>query len=143
MNYHEPVLLREAIEGMNIKAGGTYVDVTYGGGGHSKAILEKLDKGKLFAFDQDKDAEKNAVEDKKFTLVKSNFRYIKKFMRYHNALPVDGILADLGISSHQVDTASRGFSTRFDSPLDMRMNILQKLTAADVINTYPEEKLKS
>jgi 16S rRNA (cytosine1402-N4)-methyltransferase len=143
MNYHEPVLLNEAIEGMNIKAGGTYVDATYGGGGHSKAILEKLNNGKLFAFDQDEDVEKNAVRDKKFTLIKSNFRYIKRFMKYYNALPVDGILADLGISSHQVDTASRGFSTRFDSPLDMRMNVEQKLNARDVINTYPEEKLKS
>ncbi len=143
MNYHEPVLLKEAIEGMNIKAGGTYVDATYGGGGHSKAILEKLNNGKLFAFDQDEDVEKNAVRDKKFTLIKSNFRYIKRFMKYYNALPVDGILADLGISSHQVDTASRGFSTRFDSPLDMRMNVEQKLNARDVINTYPEEKLKS
>jgi len=143
MDYHEPVLLREAIEGMNIKAGGTYIDATYGGGGHSGAILEKLKNGKLFAFDQDEDAEKNAVQDKKLTLLKSNFRYIKRFMRYYHVLPVDGILADLGISSHQVDTASRGFSTRFDAPLDMRMNVQQKLTAADVINTYPEEKLKS
>lgn len=142
MGYHEPALLREAIEGMNIKAGGTYVDATYGGGGHSKAMLEKLGKGKLFAFDQDEDAAKNAVQDKRFTLIQSNFRYIKRFMRYYNALPVDGILADLGISSHQVDTASRGFSTRFDAPLDMRMNAGQKLNARDVINTYPEEKLE-
>ncbi len=142
MNYHEPVLLAEAIEGMNIKTGGIYVDVTYGGGGHSKAIVEKLNNGKMFAFDQDEDAAKNAIQDKKFTLIKSNFRYIKRFMRHYNALPVDGILADLGISSHQVDTASRGFSTRFDSPLDMRMNTEQKLSAQEVINTYPEEKLK-
>lgn len=144
MEYHEPVLLKEAIEGLNIKAGGTYVDATYGGGGHSKAILEKLNKeGKLFAFDQDEDAAKNAVQDKRFTLIQSNFRFIKRFMRYHNVLPVDGILADLGISSHQVDTATRGFSTRFDSTLDMRMNTRQKLMAKDIINSYSEEKLKS
>jgi 16S rRNA (cytosine1402-N4)-methyltransferase len=144
MEYHEPALLSEAIEGLNIKAGGTYVDATYGGGGHSRAILEKLNKeGKLFAFDQDEDAAKNAIQDKRFTLIQSNFRFIKRFMRYHNALPVDGILADLGISSHQVDTASRGFSTRFDAELDMRMNAQQKLTACDVINSYSEEKLKN
>ena len=142
MEYHEPVLLKEAIEGMNIKTGGVYVDATYGGGGHSKAILKELGKGKLFAFDQDKDAGINSVSGKNFTLITSNFRYIKRFMRYYNALPVDGILADLGISSHQVDTASRGFSTRFDSPLDMRMNAEQKLNARDIINTYPEEKMK-
>jgi len=144
MEYHEPALLTEAIEGLNIKAGGTYVDATYGGGGHSRAILEKLNReGKLFAFDQDEDAAKNTIQDKRFTLIQSNFRFIKRFMRYYNALPVDGILADLGISSHQVDTASRGFSTRFDASLDMRMNAQQKLTARDVINTYSEEKLKS
>src|SRR5690242_2253082 len=144
MDYHEPVLLREAIEGLNIKAGGTYVDATYGGGGHSKTMLEKLGKeGKLFGFDQDEDAARNAIQDKRFTLIQSNFRFIKRFMRYHNVLPVDGILADLGISSHQVDTAARGFSTRFDAALDMRMNAQQKLTARDVINTYPEEKLKN
>lgn len=143
MEYHEPVLLKEAIEGMNIRAGGIYVDATYGGGGHSKAILEKLGNGKLFAFDQDKDAIKNAVQDKRFTLITSNFRFIKRFMRYNNTLLADGILADLGISSHQVNTASRGFSTRFESPLDMRMNVEQKLSARDIINTYPEEKLKS
>ena len=142
MEYHDPVLLKEAIEGLNIRAGGIYVDATYGGGGHSKAILEKLHKGKLFAFDQDKDAIANAIQDKRFTLITSNFRFIKRFMRYHNALPVDGILADLGISSHQVDTASRGFSTRFDAPLDMRMNVEQKISARDIINSYPEEKLK-
>jgi len=144
MDYHEPVLLREAIEGLNIKAGGTYVDATYGGGGHSKAILEKLNKdGKLFGFDQDEDAARNAIQDKRFTLIQSNFRFIKRFMRYYNVLPVDGILADLGISSHQVDTAARGFSTRFDAALDMRMNAQQKLTARDVINTYSDEQLKS
>src|ERR1041384_3284404 len=144
MEYHEPVLLMEAIEGLNIKAGGTYVDATYGGGGHSRAILEKLNKnGKLFAFDQDEDAAKNVIQDKRFTLIQSNFRFIKRFMRYYNVLPVDGILADLGISSHQVDTASRGFSTRFDASLDMRMNAQQKLTARDIINTYSEERLKN
>jgi 16S rRNA (cytosine1402-N4)-methyltransferase len=143
MEYHEPVLLKEAIEGLNIRNGGIYVDATYGGGGHSRAIMEKLGNGKLFAFDQDKDAIRNAIQDKRFTLITSNFRFIKRFMRYHNSLPVDGILADLGISSHQVDTASRGFSTRFDSPLDMRMNVEQKVSARDIIHTYPEEKLKN
>lgn len=141
MSYHEPVLLSEAIEAMNIKPDGIYVDATFGGGGHAKAILKKLKTGKLYAFDQDEDAEKNSQEDKKFTLIKSNFKYIKRFMRYHDAIPVDGILADLGISSHQIDTPERGFSLRHDAPLDMRMNAEQKQTTADVVNTYEEEKL--
>ena len=141
MSYHEPVLLKEAIEAMNIKPGGIYVDATFGGGGHSKTILKKLTRGKLYAFDQDEDAEKNSPADKKFVLIQSNFRYIKRFMRYHDALPVNGILADLGISSHQIDTPERGFSIRHDAPLDMRMNAEQKMTAADVVNSYEEEKL--
>jgi 16S rRNA (cytosine1402-N4)-methyltransferase len=141
MSYHEPVLLKEAIEAMNIKPGGIYVDATFGGGGHTEAILKKLTKGKLFAFDQDEDAEKNSPADKKFVLIQSNFRYIKRFMRYHDALPVDGILADLGISSHQIDTPERGFSIRHDASLDMRMNAEQKMTAADVVNSYDEENL--
>ena len=131
MKYHEPVLLKEVIEAMNIKAGGIYVDATFGGGGHAKAILGKLKTGKLYAFDQDEDAERNSPADKKFTLIKSNFRYVKKFMRYHDAIPVNGILADLGISSHQIDTPERGFSIRHDAPLDMRMNAEQKITAAE------------
>jgi len=141
MKYHEPVLLKEAIEAMNIRPDGIYVDATFGGGGHAKAILEKLKTGKLYAFDQDEDAEKNFPADKKFTLIKSNFRYIKRFMRYHDAIPVDGILADQGISSHQIDTAERGFSIRHDATLDMRMNAEQKFTAAEIINSYDEENL--
>ena len=141
MKYHEPVLLREAIDAMNIKPDGIYVDATFGGGGHAKSILEKLKTGKLYAFDQDEDAEKNSPADKNFVLIKSNFRFVKRFMRYHNALPVDGIIADLGISSHQIDTPARGFSLRHDAPLDMRMNSGQKLTAAEIINSYDEENL--
>jgi 16S rRNA (cytosine1402-N4)-methyltransferase len=141
MEYHEPVLLSEAIEAMNIRPDGIYVDATFGGGGHAKAILKKLKTGKLYAFDQDEDAEKNSPADKRFTLIKSNFRHIKRFMRYHDAIPVDGILADLGISSHQIDTPERGFSIRHDASLDMRMNSEQKLTAADVVNSYDEENL--
>jgi 16S rRNA (cytosine1402-N4)-methyltransferase len=141
MEYHEPVLLSEAIEAMNIRPNGIYVDATFGGGGHAEAILKKLKTGKLYAFDQDEDAKKNSPADKKFTLIKSNFRYIKRFMRYYDAIPVDGILADLGISSHQIDTPGRGFSLRHDAPLDMRMNAGQKQTASDVVNSYEEEKL--
>ena len=141
MKYHEPVLLKEAIDAMNIKPDGIYVDATFGGGGHAEAILEKLKTGKLYAFDQDKDSEKNLPADKNFKLIKSNFRFVKKFMRYHSALPVDGILADLGISSNQIDTPERGFSLRFDAPLDMRMNQEQEITAAEIINSYDEENL--
>ncbi|MBK5283877.1 MAG: 16S rRNA (cytosine(1402)-N(4))-methyltransferase RsmH [Bacteroidia bacterium] len=143
MSYHEPVLLHEAIEGLNINAGGKYIDATFGGGGHSKLILEKLKNGKLYAFDQDDDAEANSLTRKNFILIKSNFRYIKRFMRYYNSIPVDGILADLGISSHQVDIPERGFSSRFDAPLDMRMNTEQGITASDIINTYEQEKLQN
>lgn len=141
--YHQPVLLHESIEGLNIRPDGTYVDVTFGGGGHSKAILEKLDTGRLIAFDQDQDAINNIIDDSKFTLINHNFRYLKNFLKYHKAVPVDGILADLGVSSHQFDDESRGFSIRFQGNLDMRMNRNQEKTAAMVLNEYPEEQLLS
>jgi len=140
--YHQPALLRESIEGLIINPAGIYVDLTFGGGGHSGEILKILnDQGRLIAFDQDEDAMINSFDDKRFILLNENFRYFKNFLRYHNALPVDGILADLGISSHQIDTPERGFATRFDGPLDMRMNRNHGLTASELINTYPEEKL--
>ncbi|HEU4716841.1 MAG TPA: 16S rRNA (cytosine(1402)-N(4))-methyltransferase RsmH [Bacteroidia bacterium] len=141
--YHKPVLLHECLEGLNIRSEGRYVDVTFGGGGHSKAILDRLGKsGRLIAFDQDEDALANAPDDPRFLLVQQNFRYLKNFLRLHQAIPVDGILADLGISSHQIDEPLRGFSTRFDGPLDMRMNRNASRTAADVVNTYGEQELK-
>ena len=141
--YHTSVLLHECIEGLAIKPDGVYVDVTFGGGGHSAAILEKLGKkGRLFAFDQDQDALKNAPNDKRFTLIHANFRDMKRFLRMHNALGVDGILADLGVSSWQFDTAERGFSYRFDGPLDMRMNRFAEKTAAEVLNTYSADDLQ-
>src|SRR5437868_1743339 len=127
--YHEPALLVESVDALMVKDGGVYVDATYGGGGHSKEILKRLNRGKLYAFDQDADALKNAVPDKKLMLIQGNFRYIKNFLRYQNVEKVNGVLADLGISSHQIDEASRGFSTRFDSGLDMRMNRESKLSA--------------
>lgn len=142
MQYHEPVLLKECIEGLNINPEGIYVDVTYGGGGHSKEILKHLTTGKLYAFDQDEDAVKNKVADERLVLIKQNFRYLKNFLKMYNALPVDGLLADLGVSSHQFDEAERGFSTRFDANLDMRMDRSAKLTAAEVLNTYSEDDLK-
>ncbi len=134
--YHNPVLLHESILGLNIIPDGIYVDTTFGGGGHTRAILEKLEGGKLFAFDQDKDTLANTPNDERFTLINQNFRYLKNFLRLHNIQQVDGILADLGVSSHQFDTGERGFSTRFDARLDMRMNQLQELDAAVVVNTY-------
>jgi 16S rRNA (cytosine1402-N4)-methyltransferase len=141
--YHVSVLLHESIDGLNIQPGGTYVDVTFGGGGHSKEILKKLGpEGKLIGFDQDEDAVRNAPDDERFTLVKANFRELKRFLRLHDALPVNGILADLGVSSWQFDTAERGFSYRFEGPLDMRMNQSGELTAADVLNTYSAEQLQ-
>jgi 16S rRNA (cytosine1402-N4)-methyltransferase len=144
LTYHKPVLLGESIDALNIKPDGVYVDVTFGGGGHSRAILEKLGKnGRLIAFDQDADAIKNVFEDERLILVRHNYRYLKNFLRYYNALPVDGILADLGISSYQIDEASRGFSIRFNAGLDMRMNKESTLTAADVVNTYSEAALVS
>ncbi len=141
--YHQPVLLRESIEGLNIKANGTYVDVTFGGGGHSKAILEKLDQGHLFAFDQDEDALSNSLNDNRFTLINHNFRYLKNFIKFYDAVPVDGILADLGVSSHQFDHPERGFSMRFNQELDMRMNRKQKKKATEVLNEYTEEQLET
>ena len=143
MNYHNPVLLKETVEGLNIKPDGVYVDVTFGGGGHSKAILEQLgSKGKLFAFDQDKDALLNEINDDRFTLINENFRYVKRFLRFHGAKQVDGVLADFGVSSHQFDVAERGFSTRFEADLDMRMNQEDSLSAYHVINDYDEEQIK-
>lgn len=140
--YHEPVLLQESVDALVTDAQGTYVDVTFGGGGHSREILKRLGKkGKLIAFDQDEDAGKNTITDKRFMLIRSNFRYMKNFLRYHHAIPVAGVLADLGISSHQIDTPERGFSTRFESSLDMRMNTGSALTAGKIINEYPEAKL--
>jgi 16S rRNA (cytosine1402-N4)-methyltransferase len=142
MQYHNPVLLKECIEGLNINPQGIYVDVTFGGGGHSREILKHLTTGKLYAFDQDDDAVKNKVDDERFVLIKQNFRYLKNFLKMYNVLPIDGLLADLGVSSHQFDEADRGFSTRFDAKLDMRMDRNAKLTAADVLNAYSEEELK-
>jgi len=140
--YHIPALLNETIDGLDIKPDGVYVDVTFGGGGHSREILSRLGKnGKLLGFDQDEDAVKNALDDPRFIFVRSNFRYLTNFLRYHNIEKVDGILADLGVSSHHFDEAERGFSFRFDGDLDMRMNTKSPLTAAVLLNTYPEEQL--
>lgn len=142
-SYHQPVLLQQCIDGLDIKPNGIYVDVTFGGGGHSKLILENLgSEGKLYAFDQDTDAWQNAPKDERLITVHANFRDIKRFLRLHGALAVDGILADLGVSSYQFDTAERGFSYRFDGPLDMRMNRDSGQTAADVLNTYSADKLQ-
>lgn len=144
MEYHKPVLLKESIDSLNIKPDGVYVDVTFGGGGHSKEILCRLnDKGKLFAFDQDEDAKQNVIEDVRFTLIPQNFRFIKRHLRFYGIKKVDGVLADLGVSSHQFDVAERGFSTRFDADLDMRMNQSGELSAYKVVNNYEEEKLSN
>jgi len=143
MEYHNPVLLKETVEGLNIKPDGIYVDVTFGGGGHSKEILRQLGpNGKLFAFDQDKDALLNTIDDERFTLINENFRYIKRFLRFYGAKQVDGVLADFGVSSHQFDVAERGFSTRFEADLDMRMNQDDSLSAYHVINDYEEDQIK-
>ncbi len=139
--YHNPVLLKESVDGLSIKSDGIYVDVTYGGGGHSKEILKHLTTGKLYAFDQDDDAFANKQEDEKLVLIKQNFKYMKNFLKMYNALPVDGILADLGVSSHQFDEGTRGFSTRFEGKLDMRMDKAGSITAADIVNTYVEQDL--
>lgn len=140
--YHIPVLLEESIDGMNLQPKGIYVDVTFGGGGHSKEILHRGDSSiRLFSFDQDEDAERNIVDDDRFTFVRSNFRYLYNFLRYHGIEQVDGILADLGVSSHHFDDSERGFSFRFDGNLDMRMNKRSGKTAADIVNTYDEERL--
>ncbi|RAJ14597.1 16S rRNA (cytosine(1402)-N(4))-methyltransferase RsmH [Olleya aquimaris] len=141
--YHNPVLLHETVDGLAIKKDGVYVDVTFGGGGHSQEILNRLgENGKLYAFDQDKDALDNAIDDPRFTLIHENFRYIKRFLRFHGVKEVDGILADFGVSSHQFDVAERGFSTRFEANLDMRMNQNSQLSAYHVVNEYEEEQLR-
>ncbi len=140
--YHIPVMLKQSVDGLNIREGGIYVDVTFGGGGHSREILSRIgDNGRLYSFDQDADAETNIIDDNRFTFVRSNFRYIKNWMRYHGEEHIDGLLADLGVSSHHLDDETRGFSFRFDTPLDMRMNKRAGLNAADVINNYSEEQL--
>lgn len=140
--YHVPVLLKESVDGLDIHPGGVYVDVTFGGGGHSKEILSRLDaESHLYSFDQDADAENNIIADDRFTFVRSNFRYLKNWMRYYGIDGVDGILADLGVSSHHFDDEERGFSFRFDSALDMRMNKRAGNTAADIVNTYDEARL--
>jgi len=144
MEYHKAVLLVEAVDGLRIKPDGVYVDVTFGGGGHSREILSKLgSKGKLIAFDQDKDALENAIDDPRFLLIHENFRFLKRFLRFYGHTEVDGILADLGVSSHQFDRPDRGFSTRFDAKLDMRMDQKNELNAYQVINTYSEADLRS
>ncbi|WP_214071367.1 16S rRNA (cytosine(1402)-N(4))-methyltransferase RsmH [Mucilaginibacter sp. dw_454] len=141
-DYHNPVMLQECIEGLDIREDGTYVDVTFGGGGHSREILKHLgEDGRLLAFDQDADAQRNMIEDDRFEFIDQNFRYLKNFCRLHGAIPVSGILADLGVSSHQFDEADRGFSIRFDAELDMRMNQASDLTAKAVVNTYSEADL--
>lgn len=140
--YHVPVLMKESVDGLGIKPGGIYVDVTFGGGGHSREILSRLDEtARLYSFDQDADAERNIVDDSRFTFVRSNFRYLANWMRYYGVDGIDGLLADLGVSSHHFDDETRGFSFRFDAPLDMRMNKRAGATAADVLNQYDEERL--
>jgi len=141
MEYHNPVLLDECIEGLNIKPTGIYVDVTFGGGGHSKLILKHLDGGKLYAFDQDDNAHKNTLEGDSFKLINANFRHLKNFLRMEGIRKIDGLLADLGVSSHQFDVAERGFSIRFDGELDMRMNTNTPLSARNVVNEYGQEEL--
>ena len=140
--YHVPVLLKESVDGLNIQPGGIYVDVTFGGGGHSREILSRMDAdAHLYSFDQDADAERNIVDDDRFTFVRSNFRYIKNWMRYYGVEQIDGLLADLGVSSHHFDDETRGFSFRFDAPLDMRMNVRAGKTAANIVNGMDEEPL--
>lgn len=144
MEYHNPVLLKETVEGLDIQPDGVYVDVTFGGGGHSREILKNLSsKGKLIAFDQDKDALTNAIDDSRFLLINENFRYLKRFLRFYGYSQVDGILGDFGVSSHQFDEPERGFSTRFESKLDMRMNQDSPLSAFQVVNTYDEKDLRA
>ncbi|WP_299124319.1 16S rRNA (cytosine(1402)-N(4))-methyltransferase RsmH [uncultured Tenacibaculum sp.] len=142
MNYHNPVLLKESVDALDIKEDGVYVDVTFGGGGHSREILSRLgDNGRLFAFDQDPDAQRNKIDDERFVLIGENFRFISRFLRFYGVRKVDGVLADLGVSSHQFDEAERGFSTRFDADLDMRMDQKSELSAKKIINKYEEDKL--
>ena len=143
MSYHDPVLLKETVDGLNINPSGTYVDVTFGGGGHSREILKRLgSEGRLFSFDQDPDAAANRIDDSRFVLIPENFRYIKRFLRFHGVKTVDGVLGDFGVSSHQFDVAERGFSTRYEAALDMRMNTKAKKSAYTVVNEYPEEHLR-
>jgi 16S rRNA (cytosine1402-N4)-methyltransferase len=139
--FHNSVLLKESIEALAVKPGGNYVDATFGGGGHSREILKKLGGGKLFAFDQDEDALNNRIDDDRLILIHNNFRYLRNFLKLYKTVPVDGILADLGISSHQIDHPERGFSTRFSGELDMRMNRDKKISAKEIVNNYHEEKL--
>lgn len=142
-SYHNPVLLKESVDGLSIKPNGVYVDVTFGGGGHSKEILARLgEKGKLVAFDQDEDALSNAIDDERFTLINENFRFISRYLKFYGIKKVDGVLGDFGVSSHQFDVAERGFSIRFDAPLDMRMNTKSSISAYEVVNEYDEEDLK-
>ncbi len=141
MTYHIPVLLEPSLQGLEIEPMGTYVDATFGGGGHAQKILEKLDSGKLYAFDQDPDAKNNLPGSDKLIFINENFKYLKNFLKLYHAIPVDGILADLGVSSWQIDQAVRGFSTRFHGPLDMRMDKKNDLTAAKLVNTYEQEQL--
>lgn len=141
MKYHQPVLLEESIEGLNIKPDGVYVDATFGGGGHSREILKRLVRGRLLAFDQDEDAEMNVPKDKRFTFIRHNFRFLKNFLRYHGFDAIDGLIADLGVSSHHFDTPHRGFSFRFNSNLDMRMNTQSVFSAKELINTYTIDDL--
>lgn len=143
MEYHNPVLLKESIDGLNIKPDGTYVDVTFGGGGHSREILSRLNEnGRLFSFDQDEDAVKNSIDDPRFTLIHENFRHIKRFLRFHGVRKVDGILGDFGVSSHQFDEAGRGFSIRFDADLDMRMSKKMTRSAHDIVNNASQDELR-
>jgi 16S rRNA (cytosine1402-N4)-methyltransferase len=140
--YHTPVMLQECLDGLQIRPDGVYVDVTFGGGGHSRAILDRLSpQGHLYSFDQDPDAERNAPVDDRFTFVRSNFRYLRNFLRYYNVSQIDGLLADLGVSSHHLDDATRGFAFRFDAPLDMRMNTRAGMTAAELLASYAEEDI--
>ena len=141
MNYHNPVMLKQCINGLNIKPNGVYVDATFGGGGHSKAILDNLSDGKLYSFDQDLDVNQNLFQDKRFKFIKSNFRYIKKFLKVEGVEKIDGLLADLGVSSHQIDSPKRGFSIRFNEKLDMRMNMEIPKSAINILNEYSKEKL--
>ena len=142
MSYHSPVLLKESVDALDIKEDGIYVDVTFGGGGHSREILSRLGKkGRLFAFDQDPDAQRNKIDDERFVLIAENFRFISRFLRFYGVRKVDGVLADLGVSSHQFDEATRGFSTRFDGDLDMRMNQKSKISAFTVVNKFEESQL--
>lgn len=144
MEYHNPVLLKETVDGLNIREDGVYVDVTFGGGGHSREMLNRLGpEGRLYAFDQDVDALENKIEDERFTLINENFRFIKRFLRFYGVRKVDGILGDFGVSSHQFDVAERGFSTRFESKLDMRMDQKSNLSAYQVINDYEEKQLRA